>query len=119
MYNRTPLDYQLIPLQKFCRPEVSVMILFKVLKGKKLQLYHARVSVTTEGEKKNFSEKQKLKEFTNTKWTQKEMFKSGKEKATRTNNLLERKNPNSKGKYIVKAEYQPLNKIVPILKNFF
>ena len=67
MYNRTPLDYQLIPLQKFCRPEVSVMILFKVLKGKKLQLYHARVSVTTEGEIKNFSEKQKLKEFTNTK----------------------------------------------------
>ena len=47
------------------------------------------------------------------------MFKSGKEKATRTNNLLERKNPNSKGKYIVKAEDQPLNKIVPILKNFF
>lgn len=36
MYNRTPLDYQLIPLQKLCRPEVSGMILFKVLKGKKL-----------------------------------------------------------------------------------
>ena len=43
------------------------------------------------------------------------MFKSGKGKATRINNLLERKNPNSKGKYIVKGEDQPL-KLVPILK---
>ena len=35
VYNRTPFDYQLIPLQKLCRPEVSGMILFKVLKGEK------------------------------------------------------------------------------------
>ena len=43
---------------------------FKVLKGKNLQpriLYPARVSFIVEGEIKNFSDKQKLKEYSNTK----------------------------------------------------
>ena len=46
------------------------MIIFKILKGKILQpsvLYPARFSFRIEG--KNFSDKQKLKEFSNTKPT--------------------------------------------------
>ena len=44
--------------------------IFKVLKGKKLQpriLYPARLSLRIEGEIKNFSDKQKLKEYSNIK----------------------------------------------------
>ena len=44
--------------------------IFKVLKGKNLQpriLYPARLSFRLEGERKNFSDKPKLKEFSNTK----------------------------------------------------
>ena len=44
--------------------------IFKVLKGKNLQpriLYSARLSFRIEGEIKNFSDKQKLKEYRNTK----------------------------------------------------
>ena len=44
--------------------------IFKVLKGKNLQprvLYPARISFNLEGEIKNFSNKQKLKEYSNTK----------------------------------------------------
>ena len=44
--------------------------IFKVLKGKNLQprlLYPARISFKTDGEIKNFSDKQKLREFSTTK----------------------------------------------------
>ena len=44
--------------------------IFKVLKGKTLQprlLYPARISFKTDGEIKNFSDKQKLREFNTTK----------------------------------------------------
>ena len=44
--------------------------IFKVLKGKNMQpriLYPARISFKIEGEIKNFSNKQKLKEYSNTK----------------------------------------------------
>ena len=52
--------------------------IFKVLKGKNLQpriLYPARLSFRIEGEIKNFSDKQKLKEYSNTKPTLKEILK--------------------------------------------
>ena len=52
--------------------------IFKLLKGKNLQpriLYPARLSFRIEGEIKNFSDKQKLKEFSNTKLTLKETLK--------------------------------------------
>ena len=44
--------------------------IFKVLKGRNLQpriLYPARISFKIEGEIKNFSNKQKIKEYSNTK----------------------------------------------------
>ena len=44
--------------------------IFKILKGKNLQprlLYPARISFKTDGEIKNFSDKQKLREFSTTK----------------------------------------------------
>ena len=50
----------------------------KVLKGKNLQpriLYPARISFKVEGEIKNFSNKQKLKEYSNTKSILKEILK--------------------------------------------
>ena len=52
--------------------------IFKVLKGKNLQariLYTARLSFRIEGEIKNFSDKQKLKEYSNTKPILKEILK--------------------------------------------
>ena len=52
--------------------------MFKVLKGKKLQpriLYSARISFKIEGQMKNFSDKQKLKEFSNIKPILKEILK--------------------------------------------
>ena len=52
--------------------------IFKVLKGKTLQpriLYPARISFKIEGEIKNFSNKQKLKEYSNTKPILKEILK--------------------------------------------
>uniref|UniRef100_A0A8D1KDA3 L1 transposable element RRM domain-containing protein n=1 Tax=Sus scrofa TaxID=9823 RepID=A0A8D1KDA3_PIG len=52
--------------------------IFKVLKGKNLQpriLYPARISFKIEGEIKNFSNKQKLKEYSNTKPILKEILK--------------------------------------------
>ena len=65
------------------------------MKGKNPQpriLYPARLSFRTEGEIKNFSDKQKLKEFINTKSTLKENVKgsslSGKEKAITRRNYL-------------------------------
>ena len=51
---------------------------FKVLKGKNLQhriLCLARISFNIEGEMKNFSNKQKLKEYSNTKPILKEILK--------------------------------------------
>ena len=52
--------------------------IFKVLKCKTLQtriLYTARLSFRIEGEIKNFSDKQKLKEYSNTKPTLKQVLK--------------------------------------------
>ena len=52
--------------------------IFKVLKGIKLQsriLYPARISFKIGGEIKNFFNKQKLKEYSNTKPTLKEILK--------------------------------------------
>uniref|UniRef100_A0A8D0MJY9 L1 transposable element dsRBD-like domain-containing protein n=1 Tax=Sus scrofa TaxID=9823 RepID=A0A8D0MJY9_PIG len=52
--------------------------IFKVLKGKNLQpriLYPARISFKIEGEIKNFSNKQKLKEYSNMKPILKEILK--------------------------------------------
>ena len=51
---------------------------FKVLKGKNLQprlLYPARISFKIDGEIKNFSEKQKLREFSTTKPALQQMLK--------------------------------------------
>ena len=51
--------------------------IFKVQKGKNLQprmLYSARLSFRIEGEIKNFSDKQKLKEYSNTKLILKEIL---------------------------------------------
>ena len=50
----------------------------KVLKGKNVQskiLYWARLTFRIEGEKKNFSDKQKLKEYDNTTSTLQEILK--------------------------------------------
>ena len=70
-YKATPIrlsaDYQLtetLPVQREWKD------IFKVLKGKNLQpgiLYPARMSLEIEGEIKYFSNKQKLKEYCNTK----------------------------------------------------
>ena len=52
--------------------------IFKVLKGKNLQprvLFPARISFKLEGEIRNFSKKQKLKEYCNTKHILKETLK--------------------------------------------
>ena len=52
--------------------------MFKALKGKILQpriLYPARISFKIEGEIKNFSIKQKLKEYSNTKPILKEILR--------------------------------------------
>ena len=52
--------------------------IFKVVKGKNMQprvLYPARISFKIEGEIKNFSNKQKLKEYSNTKPILKEILK--------------------------------------------
>ena len=52
--------------------------IFKVLKGENLQpriLYPARLSLRIEGKIKNFSDKQKLKEYGNTKPILKEILK--------------------------------------------
>ena len=52
--------------------------IFKVLKGKNLQprlLYPARISFKIDGEIKNFSEKQKLREFSTTKPALQQMLK--------------------------------------------
>ena len=54
------------------------MNVVKVLKGKNLQpriLYPARVSFRIEGERKNFSDKPKLKQYSNTKPILKEILK--------------------------------------------
>ena len=52
--------------------------IFKALEGKNLQpriRYPARLSFRTEGERKNFSDKQKLKEYSNTKSNPIELLK--------------------------------------------
>ena len=51
-------------------PEQSKVDILKVMKGKNLQprlLYPARLSFRFEGEIKTFTDKQKLREFSNTK----------------------------------------------------
>ena len=53
--------------------------IFKVLKGKNLQprmLYPARISFRREGERKNFSDKEKLKEKSNIRPTLEEILRS-------------------------------------------
>ena len=53
--------------------------IFKVLKGKNLQprvCYTARLPFRITGERKNFSVKQKVKEYSNTKLILKEILKS-------------------------------------------
>ena len=53
--------------------------IFKVLKGKNLQLrllHLARISFKTDGEIKSFSDKQKLREFSNTKPALQQMLNS-------------------------------------------
>ena len=52
--------------------------IFKVMKGKNLQprlLYPARISFRFDGEIKSFTDKQKLREFSTTKQTLKQMLK--------------------------------------------
>ena len=52
--------------------------IFKVLKGKNLQprlLYPARISFKIDGERKSFSDKQKLREFSTTKSALQQMLK--------------------------------------------
>ena len=52
--------------------------IFKVMKGKNLQpglLYGARISFRFDGEIKTFTDKQKLREFSNTKPTLQQMLK--------------------------------------------
>ena len=52
--------------------------IFKVLKGKNLQsrlLYPARISFKIDGEMKRFSDKQKLREFSNAKSVSEQMLK--------------------------------------------
>ena len=52
--------------------------IFKEMKGKNLQpklLYPARISFTLEGEIKNFTDKQKLREFSTTKPALQQMLK--------------------------------------------
>ena len=49
--------------------------IFKVLKGKNRILYPARISFKIEGERKISLNKQKLKEYSNTKPRQKEILK--------------------------------------------
>ena len=52
--------------------------IFKDLKGKKNQsriIYQAKISFKIEGEIKNFSNEQKLKEYSNTQCIQKEILK--------------------------------------------
>ena len=52
--------------------------IFKVMKGQKLQprlLYPARISFRFDGEIKNFTEKQKLREFSTTKPALQQMLK--------------------------------------------
>ena len=54
------------------------MDIFKVLKGKNIQprlLYLARISFKIDGEIKSFSDKQKLREFSTTKWALQQILK--------------------------------------------
>ena len=67
----------MIPLKKH-KPKESGKRYSKFLKGKNWQpriLYPARMSFEIEGEIKNFSNKQKLKEYCNTKFILKEILK--------------------------------------------
>ena len=72
-----PKGYQLISLQKLYRL-VGMAWYIQSTEGQSLQprmLFLARLSFGIEGELKNFSKKQKLKEFSNTKPTLKEILK--------------------------------------------
>ena len=66
-YKGTPIQYLSTDTPQARR---AWQYIYKVLKGKNLQpriLYPARISFKIEGEIKNFSNKQKLKEYSNTK----------------------------------------------------
>ena len=74
----TPYASQLIFQQKLCRPKGNGRILFKVLKGKNLQLrllYLARISFKIDEEIKIYSDGQKLREFSTIKPVLQQMFK--------------------------------------------
>ena len=82
--------------------------IFKVLKGENKQpriLYSAILLFRIEGERKNFSDKQKLKKkkkkVINTKSTLEEMLQDLNEKVRI---YSKEKNPNRKSKYIVRIE---------------
>ena len=72
-YKGTPIQYLSTETPQARR---AWQYIYKVLKGKNLQpriFYPARTSFKIEGEIKNFSNKQKLKEYSNTKSILKEL----------------------------------------------
>ena len=74
---------------------------FKVLKGKNLEprlLYPAKISFKINGEIKNFSDKQKLREFSITKSPLQEMLKG----LTQSGNIREGKDPQKQTQTIKK-----------------
>ena len=69
-YKGVPIGCQLIPHQKYYRPEGNGMKYSKVMKSKDLSpklLYPARLSFEIEGEIKSSDQKNRLKEFITTK----------------------------------------------------
>ena len=72
------LDWQQTYPQRPGRPERAGMIYIRALNEKNMQpriLYPARLSLKIEGEIKSFQNKQKLKEFANTKPALQEILK--------------------------------------------
>ena len=77
-YKGTPIRLSADVSKEMLQARREWQDIFKVLKGKNLQpriLYPARSSFRIEEEKKTFSEKQKLKEYSNTKPILKEILK--------------------------------------------
>ena len=77
-YKGTPIRLSADFSRESLQPRREWQDIFKVLKGKNLQprtLYPTRISFKIEGEIKNFSNKQKLKEYSNTKPILKEILK--------------------------------------------
>ena len=77
-YKGTPIRLSADFSRESLQPRREWQDIFKVLKGKNLQprtLYPTRISFKIEGEIKNFSNKQKLKEYSNMKPILKEILK--------------------------------------------